>query len=153
MDSSKLPDRIKAKLTIDLDFAKEDQPLIFEVLQGIIDNLGMSSTGSGSRTAQSHYSYKLESNTPPEPMTVDRMLSLMDQEAEPGEATASERIAETMHPDYDQAQEWWSTLSEAQRTWALAKYSDVKLVTKMWDKFKAMDFADKVFFKTLNGSN
>ena len=50
MSDEKIPDRIKAKLTIELDFAKEDQPLIGEVLQGILDNLGLSSEGSGSRT-------------------------------------------------------------------------------------------------------
>ncbi|WHL30255.1 hypothetical protein QJS63_29410 (plasmid) [Pseudomonas juntendi] len=33
MSDEKIPDRIKAKLTIELDFAKEDQPLIGEVLQ------------------------------------------------------------------------------------------------------------------------
>ncbi|MEV1198099.1 hypothetical protein ABZQ24_29370 [Pseudomonas aeruginosa] len=58
MSNEKLPDRIKATLTIELDFAKEDQPLIGEVLQGIIENLGFSSEGNGSRTTQSHYSYK-----------------------------------------------------------------------------------------------
>ena len=41
MSDEKIPDRIKAKLTIELDFAKEDQPLIGEVLQGILDNLGL----------------------------------------------------------------------------------------------------------------
>ena len=79
MSDEKIPDRIKAKLTIELDFAKEDQPLIGEVLQGILDNLGLSSEGSGSRTAQSHYSYKLESNLPKVPMTMERLFDLMDQ--------------------------------------------------------------------------
>ena len=88
MSDEKIPDRIKAKLTIELDFAKEDQPLIGEVLQGILDNLGLSSEGSGSRTAQSHYSYKLESNLPKVPMTMERLFDLMDQAREPGEPTA-----------------------------------------------------------------
>ncbi|MBB3105253.1 hypothetical protein [Azomonas macrocytogenes] len=39
MNNQKLSDRIKATLTIELDFAKEDQPLIGEVLQGIIESL------------------------------------------------------------------------------------------------------------------
>ena len=103
MNDKKLPERIKATLTIELDFAKADQPLIGDVLKDIIENLGFSSSGNGSRTTQSHYSYKLESNLPPEPMTIDRLLGLVDQAREPGEPTAREQIADSLHPEYDQA--------------------------------------------------
>lgn len=147
--SQELPDRIKATLTIELDFAKEDQSLISEVLQGIIENLGFSSEGNGSRTAQSHYSYKLESNLPKEPMTLERLFDLMDEALEPGEATTAERIAESMHPDYDQAQNWWEALSEAQKRWFIEKHPDVKLVTRAWEIHNKMDFADRVLFQTL----
>ncbi|EPH9901707.1 TPA: hypothetical protein SL602_004903 [Pseudomonas aeruginosa] len=149
MTDEKIPDRIKAKLTIELDFAKEDQPLIGQVLQDILDNLGLSSEGSGSRTAQSHYSYKLESNLPKVPMTMERLFDLMDQAREPGEPTAAEQIAESMHPDYDTAVEWWEGLAERQKEWFIKKYPDVKLVTKAWEAHKEMDFADRVFFQTL----
>ena len=153
MSNQELPDRIKATLTIELDFAKDDQPLIAEVLQGIIDNLGFSGQGNGSRTAQSHYSYKLESNLPKEPMTVDRLFDLMDQAREPGEPTTGELIEESMHSDYNQAQGWWESLTEAQKQWFIEKHPEVKLVTKAWEAHKEMDFADRVFFQTLNKSN
>lgn len=153
MSDEKIPDRIKAKLTIELDFAKEDQPLIGEVLQGILDNLGFSSEGNGSRTAQSHYSYKLESNLPKEPMTMERLFDLMDQAREPGEPTTAEQIAESMHPNYDEAVDWWESLTEGQKQWFIKKYPEVKLVTKAWEVHKGMDFADQVFFQTLNKSN
>lgn len=149
MSNQRLPDRIKATLTIELDFASEDQPLIEGVLQGIIENLGFSSEGNGSRTAQSHYSYKLESNLPKQPMTMNRLFALIDQAREPGEPTAQERIAESMHPDYDLAQVWWEGLSEAQKQWFIEKYPDVKLVTKAWRAHKEMDFAGQAFFQTL----
>nr|WP_205701706.1 hypothetical protein [Escherichia coli] len=149
MSDEKIPDRIKAKLTIELDFAKEDQPLIGEVLQGILDNLGLSSEGSGSRTAQSHYSYKLESNLPKVPMTMERLFDLMDQAREPGEPTAAEQIADSMHPNYDEAVDWWESLAEGQKQWFIKKHPDVKLVTKAWEVHKEMDFADRVFFQTL----
>lgn len=149
MNKQELPDRIKATLTIELDFAKEDQPLIGEVLQSIIDSLAFSSAGNGARTAQSHYNYKLESNLPKEPMTMDHLLDLVDQAREPGEPTAREQIAESMHPDYDQAQGWWESLTEAQKQWFVEKYPEVKLVTKAWEVHKEMDFADRVFFQTL----
>jgi hypothetical protein len=149
MNKQELPDRIKATLTIELDFAKEDQPLIGDVLQNIIDNLGFSSSGNGSRTALSHYSYNLESNLPKEPMTFDHLLDLMDQSLEPGEPTAREQIADSMHPYYEQAQDWWDGLTEAQKQWLIKKHPDVKLVTKAWEAHKEMDFADKVFFQTL----
>lgn len=149
MNNQELPDRIKATLTIELDFAKEDQPLIGEVLQMVIDSLGFSSAGNGSRTAQSHYSYKLESNLPKEPMTMDHLLDLVDQAREPGEPTARERIAESMHPDYDQACDWWESLAEAQKEWFTKKYPAVKLITEAWEAQKQMAFADRVFFQTL----
>lgn len=149
MSDQNLPERIKATLTIELDFAKEDQPLIPDVLQDIIDNLGISSQGNGSRTAQSHYSYKLESNVPSQPMTMERLLSIYDESIEPGEATAGELIAESMHPKYDEAQAWWEQLTEAQKSWLIDKYPEVKLVTKAWETHQSMDFADRVIFKTL----
>lgn len=149
MNNQELPDRIKATLTIELDFAKDDQPLIGEVLQMIIGSLGFSSAGNGSRTAQSHYSYKLESNLPTEPMTMDNLLDLADQALEPGEPTARERIAESMHPDYDQANDWWESLAETQQKWFMKKYPEAKLVTVAWEVHKQMDFADRVFFQTL----
>ncbi|ELM3831342.1 hypothetical protein RYY46_005598 [Pseudomonas aeruginosa] len=149
MTDEKIPDRIKAKLTIELDFAKEDQPLIGQVLQDILDNLGLSSEGSGSRTAHSHYRYKLESNLPKVPMTMERLFDLMDEAREPGEPTAAEQIAESMHPDYDAAVEWWESLAEGQKQWFIEKYPEVKLVTSAWEVHKGMDFADRVFFQTL----
>jgi hypothetical protein len=149
MNKQELPDRIKATLTIELDFAKEDQSLIGEVLQNIIDNIGFSSSGNGSRTARSHYSYNLESNLPKEPMTFDRLLDLVDQSLEPGEPTAREQIADSMHDDYEQAQDWWGGLTEAQKQWLIKKHPDIKLVTKAWEAHNELDFADKVFFQTL----
>lgn len=149
MNKQELPDRITAKLTIELDFAKEDQPLIGEVLQNIIDSLGFSSSGNGSRTMQSHYSYKLESNVPSEPMTMDHLLDLADQAIEPGDPTARERLAESMHPDYEEADAWWEGLTEPQREWFINKYPDAKLVTVAWEAHKQMDFADRVVFQAL----
>lgn len=149
MNDKELPERIKATLTIELDFAKADQPLIGDVLKDIIENLGFSSSGNGSRTTQSHYSYKLESNLPPEPMTIDRLLGLVDQAREPGEPTAREQIADSFHPEYDQACTWWESLAEAQQRWFTKKYPETKLVTEAWETHKQMDFADRVFFQTL----
>lgn len=149
MSDQNLPDRIKATLTIELDFAKEDQPLISDLLQDIIDNLGISSQGNGSRTAQSHYKYKLESNLPSQPMTMDRLLNLYDQSIEPGEPTAGELIAESQHPDLEKAEGWWDQLTEAQKDWFIKRYPDVKLVTLAWETYQRMDFAERVFFQTL----
>ncbi|HGO9799708.1 TPA: hypothetical protein ACLEB8_004898 [Pseudomonas aeruginosa] len=149
MSEQNLPERIKATLTIELDFAREDQPLMLGVLQDIIDNLGISSQGNGSRTAQSHYSYKLESNVPSQPMTMERLLSIYDESIEPGEPTAGELIAESMHPKYDEAQVWWEQLKEAQKSWFIDKYPEVKLVTKAWETYRSMDFAERVIFQTL----
>jgi hypothetical protein len=149
MNDQELPDRVKATLTIDLDFAKEDLSLVGEVLQNIIDSLGFSGSGSGSRTAQSHYTYKLESNLPSTPMTMEKLIDLADQSVEPGEPTARERIAETFHPDYEQAEKWWDGLTEAQRDWLINKFPDANLVTKAWEAHKQLEFAEKVFFQTL----
>ncbi|HEP8970227.1 TPA: hypothetical protein VDU83_002565 [Pseudomonas aeruginosa] len=149
MSDQNLPERIKATLTIELDFAREDQPLIADVLQDIIGNLGFSSQGSGSRTAQSHYSYKLESNLPSQPMTMDRLFSMYDESIEPGEPTALELFAESLHPNVDEANAWWEQLTEAQKDWFSKQYPDVKLLTKAWDTYQSMDFAQRVFFQTL----
>jgi len=149
MPTPELPDRIKATLTIDLDFAKEDQPRISEVLQFIIDNLAISGSGEGCPTAQSRYSFKLESNLPKVPMTLDRILDLADQAAEPGEATARERIAESMHPRYEEASEWWEGLNDAQQHWFTQKHPAVKLVTNAWDVYRAMPFADRTMLDAL----
>lgn len=153
MSNPDLPDRIKAKLTIELDFAKEDQPLIGDVLQNIIASLGISSEGNGSRTAQSHYRYKLESNLPKEPMTVDRLFDLFDEAREPGEPSSAELLAESMHPDYEQAHAWWEGLNEAQRNWFVEKFPAVKMVTKAWETHRDMDFADRAFFQALSQSS
>ncbi|MGF6282312.1 hypothetical protein ABH908_000204 [Pseudomonas frederiksbergensis] len=149
MNKPELPDRIKAKLTIELDFAREDQPMIGQVLLNIIDCLGISSSGSGSHTRQSHYSYKLESNLPSEPMTMDHLLDMADEACEPGEPTARERIAESMHPDYEEADAWWEGLTESQKEWFINKYPGTKLVTVAWATHKQMDFADRVIFQAL----
>lgn len=119
----------------------------------IIDNLGISSSGRGSRTPQSHYSYKVESNLPAEPMTVDRMLEVMDQAREPGEPTTEERFAEMVHPEYDKEHDWWEGLTEAQKEWFIEKHPGVKLVTKAWEAHKEMSFADKVIFQTLGSTD
>lgn len=142
-------DRIKLKLTIEMDFAREDQPRIMPVLEDIIGNLSFSSSGNGMPTKNSSYSYKLESNQPSQPMTLDKMIELVDAHAAPGEPTASEIIAETNHPEFEQAEEWWATLSEQQQQWFIKKHPEIKLVTKAWEANKAMSFADKVFFQTL----
>lgn len=86
-------------------------------------------------------------------MTMERLFDLMDEAREPGEPTAVERIAESMHPNYDEAQDWWESLVEAQKQWFIEKYPEVKMVTKAWEVHKDMDFADRVFFQTLNKSN
>lgn len=148
-----LPDRIKAKLTIDLDFAKDDQPRIGEVLQRIIENLGISNEGDGSCTPHSHYRYKLETNLPQEPMTVERLFDLFDEAREPGEPSSAELLAESLHPDFDQAQAWWERLSDAQRNWFVEKFPTVKLVTKAWEVHRDMDFADRAFFQALSQSS
>lgn len=149
MDNENLPDRIVAKITIDLDFAREDQPLISEVLQSILDNLGISNSGKGSRTAQSHYSYKLESNQPSVPMTLETLLDIADQSLDPGEPTARERIAESLRPDYDEVFEWWEGLAETQRQWLRDNHPEARLVTHAWDIYKSLDTNDRVFFQGL----
>nr|WP_246777418.1 hypothetical protein [Escherichia coli] len=86
-------------------------------------------------------SYKLESNLPKVPMTMERLFDLMDQAREPGEPTAAEQIADSMHPNYDEAVDWWESLAEGQKQWFIKKHPDVKLVTKAWEVHKEMDFA------------
>lgn len=149
MDNQDQPDRIKATLIIDLDFAKADQGHISGVLQNIIDNLWLSGSGEGSATQQSHYAYKLISNQKSEPMTMDRLLDLFDENREPGEPTARERIEETQHPEYDQALDWWDELSQVQRDWFMEKHPGLTLVTKAWDAHKAMTADDKAHFLNL----
>jgi len=53
-----------------------------------------------------------------------------------------------MHPNYDEAVDWWESLDEGQKQWFIKKHSDVKLETKAWEVHKEMDFADRVFFQT-----
>lgn len=149
MNDQNLPDRIKATLTIELDFAKVDQPLIHGILQQIIDNLGISSSGNGSATASSHYSYNVESNLPKQPMTMDRILDLADAAGAPGQPTARERIAESMRPDYEQALEWWEGLSEAQQLWFIEKHPTAQLVTSAWDINRELPFADRALLDAL----
>lgn len=97
--SNQTPDRIKATLTIELDFAKEDQLLIGGVLEHIIEALSFSQSGNGKPTPNSHYSYRLKSNLPCEPMTLGDLFEMMDAELKPGEPTTAERFFESMHPD------------------------------------------------------
>lgn len=149
MSNDDIPDRIKATLTIELDFAKKDQPLIAEVLQNIINNLGISSAGNGSRTRDSHYTYKLESNVPSKPMTVESLFDLYDQQREPGEPTALEQLAETRHPHYDEACTWWESVTEPQQAWFNKTYPNVTLVTAAWEVYQNMDFATRTMFQAL----
>ncbi|BAW27530.1 hypothetical protein [Pseudomonas putida] len=149
MDKQEQPDRIKATLTIDLDFAKADQDRISGVLQGIIDNLWLSGKGSGSVTQHSHFSYSLKSNLPSEPMTMDRLLDLVDLNREPGEPSAREQIADSQHPDYDEALEWWEGLAQPQRDWFMQKHPGIKLVTQAWDAHALMTPADKSHLQNL----
>lgn len=142
-------DRIKAKLTIELDFAKEDQHLIAGVLQDVLDNLGFSSQGSGSRTPASHFSYRLESNLPSVPITLDRLFDMLDESADPGEPTFKERILDSLHPEYEQALEWWESLSARQQEWFIQKYPGVKLASKAYEVYRAMDAMNKAMIQAL----
>lgn len=142
-------DRIKAKLTIELDFAKEDQELIAGVLQDVLDNLGFSSQGSGSRTPASHFSYRLESNLPSVPVTLDRLFEMLDESADPGEPTFSERLNDSLHPEYDKALEWWESLSARQQEWFIQKFPDVKLVSKAYEAYRAMDAMNRAMIQAL----
>lgn len=149
MSKPELPDRIKAKLTIDLDFAKEDWELVSEVLHQIIDNLAISSEGNGSRTTRSHHSYKLESNLPKSPMTMERLFEMFDEAREPGEPSAIELFADSMHPRHEEAMTWWDGLAVAQREWFLEKYPEVKLSTQAWERHRVMCDADRKIFDGL----
>lgn len=149
MNNQEQPDRIKATLTINLDFAKEDQPLISGVLQQIIDNLGLSGSGNGWPTANSQFDYKLTHNQPSEPVTMDRLLDLFDANREPGEPTARERIEESQHPEYEEALDWWDGLNQAQRGWIMEKHPGLTLVTKAWEANKVLSPVDQNHFQNL----
>ncbi|EMN3634459.1 hypothetical protein R3Q56_006706 [Pseudomonas aeruginosa] len=142
-------ERIKAKLTIELDFAKDDQHLIAGVLRDVIDNLAISNRGNGSVTAASHYSYNLFSNLPSEPVTLDRLFQLFDEAADPGEPTFKERILDSLHPEYEQALEWWESLSARQQEWFIQKYPGVKLASKAYEVYRAMDAMNKAMIQAL----
>lgn len=148
--SQGLPDRIKATITIELDFAKEDQPLIGEVLSNIVtEMIPFSSQGNGHRTKTSRYSYKVESNLPKEPMTVDRMFELMDANREPGEPTAAEKIEDSMHPEYEQAVAWWESLNDSQRAWFMDQHPEIKTFSKAYEAYKSLDLADKTILNIM----
>lgn len=149
MDNQPQQDRIKATLTIDLDFDKADQDRISGVLQGIIDNLWLSGKGSGSVTKHSHFSYSLKSNQPSKPMTMDRLLDLVDLNREDGEPSAREQIAETQHPDYEAALEWWEGLAQPQREWFMQKHPGLTLVTKAWEAHNVLSPADKSHLQSI----
>ncbi|MBD9674943.1 hypothetical protein IB275_30480 [Pseudomonas sp. PDM21] len=149
MSGPDLPDRIKATLTIDLDFAKADQPLIGGVLQDILGNLSISANGRGSINRDSHYSYKLTSNLPPVPMTMDRLFELFDAQREEGEPTAAERLQDSMRPDYEQAVEWWQGLNGAQQGWFLEAHKGTNTFTKAWDIYQAFSPSERVAFDIL----
>ena len=153
MSKPELPDRIKATLTIDLDFAKEDMPQVGEVLHQIVDSLSISGQGNGSRTAKSHYSYKLESNLPKVPMTMERLFDMFDEAREPGEPSARELIADSMHPGHDEAVEWWEGLASEQREWFLQKYPDVRLPTHARERHQGMSDADRREFDGLSAQS
>ncbi|SUE95760.1 Uncharacterised protein [Ectopseudomonas mendocina] len=147
--SEETPDRIKAKLTIDIDFAKEDQPLIMEVLQNILDNLPISSSGNGSRTKHSHYSYKLETNQPSQPMTMERLFDIMDQAREPGEPSMGERMAESMRSDYEQIEQWWDKLNDLQKAWFRENYKGITLISQAYDIYQKYEPQEKAVFDRL----
>lgn len=142
-------ERIKAKLTIELDFAKDDQHLIAGVLRDVIDNLAISNRGNGSVTAASHYSYNLDSNLPSEPVTLDRLLQIFDEAADPSEPTFQERILDSFHPEYEQALEWWESLSARQQEWFVQKYPGVKLASKAYEAYRSMDAMNKAMIQAL----
>lgn len=142
--SEETPDRIKATITIELDFAKEDQPMISGVLENIIESLSISGSGKGSATKNSHYSYKVESNLPSKPMTMERLFELFDANREPNEPTAMEKIQDSMHPEYEQAIQWWEDLTELQQKWFIETHPEITTFTKAWETFKNYSEEEKV---------
>lgn len=131
--SQSLPDRIKATITIELDFAKEDQPLIGEVLSNIVtEMIPFSSQGNGHRTKTSRYSYKVESNLPSEPMTLDRMFELIDANREPGSLTVREQYAEMDDPLYETAQEWIERRTDEELNELGKQYPEAKSTLQLY---------------------
>lgn len=142
--------RITATVTIELDFAKEDQPLIAGVLKDIVSEmLPISSKGNGMPTKNSRYFYTMTSNQPAQPMTLERLFDMVDAAREPGEPTAAEKIMDSRHPEYEEAVAWWEALNDAQRGWFISQYPDVKLFSKAYQLFEGFDEADKTILKIM----
>lgn len=133
--TDQIPDRIKATLTINLDFAKEDQDKIVLALNNIIDSLSIGSSGKGSVTPSSHYDFKLDSNLPSEPMTLDRMFDLVNQSLEPGELTVQERYAEMNDPLYEVAEAWIQTLSDDDLSKMAADFPNARSQLELYKLF------------------
>lgn len=81
-DNQQNQENIKLSLVIDFDIAHKHKDRIVPIMEEIVNNLFLSSSGNGVITPGSTYQYKLTSNQPSEPMTVDRLFELIRQAQE-----------------------------------------------------------------------
>lgn len=149
MSNDDTNDRIKSTITIKLDYAKEDQPLIDEMLKQIIVNLKLSRPDNGERTSRSYYTWTLDTDIDSKPKTVESLMGLFDPQREPGDPSALEQLLETRHPHYDEACAWWESITQPQQAWFNKTYPDVTLVTAAWEVYQNMDVATRTMFHAL----
>lgn len=147
--SDESQDRIKLNLSIDFDIDSQYKDMIIPIMEEVIGNLSFSSSGNGTIKPGSTYSYKLISNIPPQPMTLEKMFEIMDAHREPGEPSMEERITESMREDYEQIEQWWDKLNDLQKQWFRENYKGITLISQAYDIYQKYEPKEKAVFDRL----
>lgn len=77
-------ERITLSLTIDFDVDMKYKDMIIPIMEEIVGNLAFSGSGNGIIKPGSTYQYKLTTNQPSQPITLERIMELIDQHNQEG---------------------------------------------------------------------
>lgn len=139
--------RITLNLSIDFDIDSQYKDRIIPIMEEIVGSLSFSSSGQGTIKPGSTYQYKLTSNQPSQPMTMEKMFQIIDAHRAPGEATMEELLADSMHPEYELAMDWWEGLAHSQKEIMRKMYEPpITTVTQAWETYKQLGEYEKRAF-------
>ncbi|AGL45977.1 hypothetical protein JOY19_33465 (plasmid) [Pseudomonas aeruginosa] len=108
-----LPERIKMKITIEIDAPSDALEEIPKMIDNAIDGVKFgSASGNGFLLGQKgSYRYTVEDNLPRKPATLETLFEMFDGQLAPGELTSEVSMA-ILAVGGEDALQWWTQLGE-----------------------------------------
>lgn len=131
-----LPERIKMKITIEIDAPSDALEEIPQMIDNAIDGVKFgSASGNGFLLGQKGaYRYTVEDNLPRKPATLETLFEMCDAQLAPGELTSEVRMA-ILAVGGEDALQWWTELGEHGRyRWINKPGIDTPI--DAWQEFK-----------------